>query len=71
MKEWQKQIFGVVVVDSLFESNQILSLVDSSKIDFACYPNLFKMFYANLNREFIKEEMMRFGVISKALNRFN
>ena len=46
------QDFASYEIDTLFANNQILSLVDSSQNDFVCYPNLVKIFYANLNREF-------------------
>lgn len=39
-------------LDQLFDQNSILSLIDSKQNDFVCYPNLVKMFYANLNRGF-------------------
>lgn len=39
-------------IDQLFEENSILSLIDNKQNDFVCYPNLVKMFYANLNRGF-------------------
>ena len=44
--------FASYEIDSLCVSNNILSLVDDSQNDFVCYPNLVKMFYANLNRGF-------------------
>ena len=37
-------------LDSLFTNNGVLSLIDASQNDFVCYPNLVKIFYANLNR---------------------
>ena len=44
--------FASYEVDALFQNNGILSLVDNNQNDFVCYPNLVKMFYANLNRGF-------------------
>ena len=44
--------FSTYEIDNLFRENNILSLVDNSLNDFVCYPNLVKIFYANLNRGF-------------------
>jgi len=64
------QDFSSYEIDSLFANNQILSLVDASQNDFICYPNLVKIFYANLNRGFYNGNEMKFGVVSKALELF-
>ena len=39
-------------IENLFQQCSILSVVDNKQNDFVCYPNLVKMFYANLNRGF-------------------
>ena len=44
--------FFTYEINTLLEENHILSLFDNTENDFVCYPNLVKMFYANLNRGF-------------------
>ena len=46
------QDFSSYEIYSLFASNGVLSLIDASQNDFVCYHNLYKIFYANLNRGF-------------------
>ena len=37
-----------------FLENGVLNVTNASHNDYVCYPNLVKMFYANLNRNFYK-----------------
>ena len=64
------QDFSTYESDSLFANNHVLSLIDASQNDFVCYPNLVKFSMQILIEDFIMETMMKFGVVSKALESF-
>ncbi len=55
---------------SIFNHNEVLSLINSQDNDEVRYLKLVKMFYANLIAVFTKEMKTKFGVASKACKLF-